>query len=262
MREIQGVLEGVYSNLELRKSVVPLFISNPGMGKTTIVENFFKEKGKKLLPFITSQRNPYEISGLAMPDKDIKRMSFWDFDSLLELEDGDGIFLDEFGNGNPIVANACLTLLESRTMVSGRKLPDIMIVAAANPQGMMPLTPQIKERFIWYNVSFDAPMWVDYMIGKYKITKTIGEKLANLIKNENFSSNNFFTPRSVDKAVNMLINAVATPYKAHVLPILSEPITNTLTEDVDLGGRMLAPNEMITWIELIQLKKKNGTITK
>lgn len=38
-----------------------------------------------------------------------------------------------------------------------------MIVAAANPQGMAPLTPQIKERFLWYNVVFDPTMWKEYM---------------------------------------------------------------------------------------------------
>ncbi len=257
MKQIKEVLEGIYSNLELRKTVVPLFLSNPGMGKTTIIEEFFEEKGKKLLPFITSQRNPFEISGLAMPDKDIKRMSFWDFDSLLELEDGDGIFLDEFGNGNPIVANACLTLLESRTMVSGRKLPNIMIVAAANPQGMMPLTPQIKERFVWYESRFDKDMWIDYMVKKYQITKTIGNKLSNLIKNEKFTGTNFYTPRSVDKAVNMIINSVSTPYYDVVSLILNEYVTNNLDQPIKLTETMeLAPSEKISWLELIRLKNK------
>lgn len=260
MKQIKEILEKIYTNKELRRSIVPLFLSNPGMGKTTIIEEFFKERGKKLLPFITSQRNPFEISGLAMPDKDIKRMSFWDFDSLLELEDGDGIFLDEFGNGNPVVANACLTLLESRTMVSGKKLPNIMIVAAANPQGMMPLTPQIKERFVWYNLKFDKNMWInDYMMPKYNITSNIGNKLAALMMAEDFTGHNFMTPRSMSKAVNMLLNDVPAPeeYQKSILPILSELITNTL-EDITLSnGEILKQGEMIKWIDLIKhLKNK------
>lgn len=260
MKKIKEILEKIYTNKELRQSIVPLFLSDPGMGKTTIIEGFFKEKGKKLLPFITSQRNPFEISGLAMPDKDIKRMSFWDFDSLLELEDGDGIFLDEFGNGNPVVANACLTLLESRTMVSGKKLPNIMIVAASNPQGMMPLTPQIKERFVWFDCKFDKNMWInDYMIPQFNITSNIGDKLAALIKTEDFTGRNFMTPRSISKAVNMLINDVPVPdeYLKNILPILSELIKNTL-EDITLGnGESLKQGEMIKWIDLIKhLKSK------
>jgi hypothetical protein len=264
-KDIKKILSGIYDNIELRQTIVPLFLSNPGLGKTILIEEFFKERNKKLLPFITSQRNPFEISGLAMPDKDVKRMSFWDFDSLLELEDGDGIFLDEFGNGNPIVANACLTLLESRTMVSGKKLPKIMIVAAANPQGMMPLTPQIKERFVWYDVKYDKRMWVEYMTNKYSITENIGNKLSGLITGETFTSNNFFTPRSIDKAVNMIIHEVDTPYNKELLPVLSEMITNKFDKDIVLpNGKKVISNEMISWLDLIKLKinYKNEIITE
>lgn len=261
MREVKEILEKVYSNGDLRKSVVPLFIGNPGLGKTVMIDAFAREKGVALVELITSQMSPFEISGIAMPDKDSKKMTYFNFDKLENLKDGDILFFDELLNGNPIVLNACLTILEQRRFISGKPLPDIMIVAAANPQGMSPLTPQIKERFIWYDVKFNSDMWIEYMTKKYSITKTIGDKLANLIKNETFTSNNFHTPRSVDKAVNMLINDVHTPYKEAIFPILNEPIVNKLQQEVDLGGKMLAPNEMISWIELIKLKIKNG-ITK
>ena len=159
MKKIYKVLEGVYNNETLRRTIVPLFIGNTGLGKTVMIQQFAKDKGVNIVELITSQRNPFEISGLGMPDKETKRMSFWDFDTLLEMKDGDILFFDEMLNGNPVVLNACLTLLEGRRMISGKKLPDIMIVAAANPQGMMPLTPQIKERFVWYNIEFNSNMW-------------------------------------------------------------------------------------------------------
>ena len=261
MEQIEQVLEGLYSNLELRNTIVPIFMSNPGVGKTTIIENFFKKKNKKLLTFVISQRNPFEISGLAMPDKDIKKMSFWDFDSLLELKDGDGIFLDEFGNGNPIVANACLTFLESRTMISGKKLAKVLIVAAGNPQGMMMLTPQIKERFVWYNVKFDKNMWITYMKEKYQITTEIGNKLVNLINNESFTTENFHTPRSIDKAINMLINNIPTPYKEVISIILNTLVKNPFEEDFELpNGEIVAKDEMISWFKLIKLKNNTYDI--
>jgi MoxR-like ATPase len=262
MKDIKEILEKIYVNHDLRKSIVPLFIGNPGLGKTVMIDAFAKEKGVTLVELITSQMSPFEISGIAMPDKETQKMTYYNFDKLENLKDGDILFFDELLNGNPVVLNACLTILEQRRFISGKPLPNIMIVAAANPQGMSPLTPQIKERFIWYDVKFDKSMWIEYMVGKYQITATIGDKLANLIKNEKFDSRNFFTPRSIDKAVNMLLNDVATPYKSEVLPILKEPITNTLTEEVDLGGKVLAPNEIISWIELIKIKRKNGTINK
>jgi len=185
MKNIKEVLNKVYNNPELRKSIVPLFIGNPGLGKTVMIEQFAKENGANLVELITSQMSPFEISGIAMPDKDTKKMTYYNFDKLEDLKDGDILFFDELLNGNPVVLNACLTILEQRRFISGKPLPNIMIVAAANPQGMVPLTPQIKERFVWYDVKFDKKMWVDYMIESKRITRKIGNKLATVISMRN-----------------------------------------------------------------------------
>lgn len=257
MDKVKDVLEKVYSNDSLRKTIVPLFIGNPGLGKTVIIQEFAKEKKCVLVELITSQMSPFEISGIAMPDKDIKKMVYYNFDKLENLVDGDILFFDELLNGNPIVLNACLTILEQRKFISGRPLPNIMIIAAANPQGMTPLTPQIKERFVWYNVIFQKNMWVKYMMEKYDLTKAICNKMATLISKEEFETNNFFTPRSIDKAVNMLIHNVETPYKGNIEPILMQLIKNPFREEVSLSrGVKLAPGEMIPWLKLIKLKMK------
>ena len=144
MINIKEILEKIYDNDELRKSIVPLFIGDPGLGKTVHIAAFAKERGVNLIELITSQMSPYEISGIAMPDKDSKKMTYFNFDKLENLKDNDILFFDEVLNGNPVVLNACLTILEQRTLISGKPLPNIMIVGAANPQGMVPLTPQIK----------------------------------------------------------------------------------------------------------------------
>lgn len=255
MKKITKVLTKVYDNESLRKTVVPLFIGNPGLGKTVLIEQFAKERDVKLVELITSQMSPFEISGIAMPDKDDKKMKYYNFDKLENLEDGDILFFDELLNGNPVVLNACLTILEQRRFISGKPLPNIMIVAAANPQGMSPLTPQIKERFVWYNVKFDTNLWVDYMVKKYQITRTIGEKMATMIKAEEFLTNNFYTPRSIDKAVNMLINGVPSPYQTKIKPVLDTMIKNPFSEPIHLPNKKkLEPGEMIKWLELIKLK--------
>lgn len=256
MNKVKDVLEKVYSNDSLRKTIVPLFIGNPGLGKTVIIQDFADEKDCVLVELITSQMSPFEISGIAMPDKDIKKMVYYNFDKLENLKDGDILFFDELLNGNPVVLNACLTILEQRKFISGRPLPNIMIIAAANPQGMTPLTPQIKERFVWYNVIFQKDMWAKYMMEKYSLTKSICNKMATLIKEEEFETNNFFTPRSLDKAVNMLINDVETPYSGTIEPILMQYIKNPFKEEVNLlNGDKLAPGEMISWLKLIKIKK-------
>jgi hypothetical protein len=263
MKTIENTLEKVYNTPSLRKSIVPLFIGNPGLGKTVLIQKFADDNGVKLVELITSQMSPFEISGIAMPDKDTKKMSYYNFDKLENLKDGDILFFDELLNGNPVVLNACLTILEQRRFISGRPLPDIMIVAAANPQGMAPLTPQIKERFVWYNVKFEKSLWKEYMQKKYSLTYRAVGTLSTMIKNEEFVSNNFNTPRSIDKAVNMLIHDVPTPYSDTVLPVLSEMVQNPFDEKVILPNKKeLAPDEMISWLELIKLKFTHEITTK
>jgi hypothetical protein len=257
MKVIKEILAKTYDNDSLRRSIVPLFIGNPGLGKTVLIQEFAKERGVNLVELITSQMSPFEISGIAMPDKDTKKMTYYNFDKLEDLKDGDILFFDELLNGNPVVLNACLTILEQRRFISGKNLPNIMICAAANPQGMSPLTPQIKERFIWYPTKYNSSMWISYMTEKYSITKSIGKKLSSLIVNEEFNGNNFNTPRSIDKALSMLIHEVPTPYETIVLPLVSEHIENPFEEPVELSKEKdLVPGEMIKWIDLIKLKFK------
>jgi len=184
-------------------------------------------------------------------------MTYFNFDKLENLKDGDILFFDELLNGNPIVLNACLTILEQRRYISGKNLPNIMIVASANPQGMSPITPQIKERFVWYDVKFNEELWSDYMYNKYYISKTMAKRLSELIRKEKFVSNNFFSPRSVDKAVNMILHDVETPYTDTILPILSETVHNPFKEKVILSdNRELLPNEVMTWLDLVRIKLK------
>ena len=66
MKVITDVLTGIYNTPELRKSIVPLFLGNPGISKSAVIREFAKSVGANLVPFITSQRNPFEISGLAI----------------------------------------------------------------------------------------------------------------------------------------------------------------------------------------------------
>lgn len=260
MKHIKEILEKTYNNLELRKSIVPLFIGNPGLGKTAIIEQFAKEKGVELVEMITSQMSPFEVSGICIPDKDTKQMMYYNLDRLEKLKDGDILFFDELLNGNPVVLNACLTILEQRRFISGKPLPDLLIVAAANPQGMSPLTPQIKRRFVWYDVKFDAKMWKTYMYNKYRMPEEISNKLCNLITVEDFTGNNFDTPADLDKATAMIIKDVHTPYVNKIKPILDTLIENKLGR-IDLGnGVILEPNQMISWLKLKQMS--NGIINE
>lgn len=49
-------------------------------------------------------------------------------------------------------------------MMSGRKLPDVLIVAAANPLASPQQLPlEVRQRFMFVEVEFDEYSWCDYM---------------------------------------------------------------------------------------------------
>ena len=265
MHIITEVLEKIYENSKLRNTIIPLFISPPGLGKTSLIKKFAESKKAKLITFITSTRNPMEISGIAMPDQTLKKMSYWDFDVLAEAKDGDILFFDELFNGaSTAVLNACLTLFEERTMISGKKLANVMIVAASNPKGMTPLTDQIKERFVWYDLNFKTHFkesWIKEVLFKdYFVTKEIANNLVSLVEAETFKDRNFYTPRSIEKALNMIIYECPTPYETVLMPILSKSVTNTGGTINLTDNKKWLPNEQLKWIDAIREMIKINTI--
>lgn len=258
MKIIREVLEGLHANPNIRKKCVPLFIGNPGIGKTKVVQAFAEEKNLKLVEIIGSTKMPNEISGIALPNRNTKLMEYFDFDQLLDLKDGDIIFFDELLNSNPMVLNAMLTILENRTMISGKKLPNVIFIAAANRQGATLTTPQIKERFIYYDISFNKSMWANYMYEKYQIIDPILDELIELIKGEKFlnGNDNYLTPRSIDKAITMMIAEIPTPYSAKLRHILSKLIENTTDQDIKINDYIWRKNEKLEWLKLKQLEFK------
>jgi hypothetical protein len=232
-------------------------MSSPGMAKTYIITEFMKEKGRYKPPFVLSQRMPFEVSGMGIPNHNIGKMQYYDFDFLLELKDGDILFIDETFNANPLTLSAFLTFLESRIMISGKKLPDIMIVAAANPQGMPVLTPQIRRRFLQYDIIFDAQSWKDYLFNKYYIPGNVASILCSLVNNQDtsFPGYNYNTPADLDKAIYMVAKNVPTPYDNVVKPILDTLISNPLEGEIILpDGTKIEENEQFACLKLIKLK--------
>ena len=251
MTTIRKIITSIYEDEELRETCIPLFLSPPGIGKTKIIRRFAEEKGVKLLPFIASQRMPHELSGTAMPDHSVKRMTYFNYDMFLDLKDGDVRFFDEILNANSTILNACLTILENRELISGKKLPKVMIVAAANPHGSAVLTPQIKERFIWYDMPFDSEGWKEEL-AKYQITNDIFRQLEQLVYEEQFgpAKYNYNSARSLEKALKMMLKGAYTPYETKLAPILNTLIENTTGKDIDINGYTYRAGEQLPWLKL------------
>lgn len=186
-------------------------------------------------------------------------MVYYNFNKLANLKPGDILFFDELPNANPAVLNALLTLIESRVMISGDELPDVMIIAAGNWQGMTPMTPQIKERFVWYDIKFHKGMWKEYMNKLYQMPEEVVSKLCDLIKDESnnkkFSGFNFNTPRSLDKAVEMIIFGVPTPYEKEIKHILDTLINNPLKQDIYKNDELIwGAKEKMSWLRAKQMQ--------
>lgn len=189
-----------------RDEIALALMSDPGLSKTSQCKQWCEEHGRQYFEFITSQRMPSEISGMAMPDADTKRMKIYDFDYLLDMKDGDVLAFDEFTNGNIMTLNACLTLIQERNMMSGRKLPSILIVAMGNPQGKCDMLPQTKQRFLWLNVKFDEETWCDWIKKELNVVPT--KKLIDIIKSTyksgfGVSEYNYMTARTITNLLKL-----------------------------------------------------------
>jgi hypothetical protein len=254
-KQMLDVLNKTYDNPILRNTTVPLFMSNPGIGKSSIARQFAKAKGVKMTKITLSQRMPNEVVGMVVPDEKTNRLKVYDSHELSLLKDGDILFLDEVFNGTlKQTLDAALNLLEDRTLPSGTRLADIMIIAASNPQGLINLTPQIKERFIKYELKFDVEEYQVLLMGKYGMPKKISKNLCTLIQKEKFESAwDYVTPRSIEKAINQIGCELENPYSDILLPYLSENIESPM----DVAAINVKKGEQVSYLELLKLIVKN-----
>lgn len=195
---------------KVRDHVALGLMSDPGLSKTAQVKQWAEENERAYCELVISQRMPSEISGMPMPIPDKQRMEVFDFETLLKLKDGDVLAFDEFTNGNIQTLNACLTLIQERTMLSGKKLPSLLIVAMGNPQGKCELLPQTKQRFWWVNIYFDGSTWRKYMKDTWGIFVT--PELIEIIGRQyqiGFSKvhdYNYDTPRTIENLIRIALN--------------------------------------------------------
>ena len=159
--DISGLMEAVDKR---RGDIVPCLLGAPGIGKTEGIEEFARTHGRDVVHIIASQILPTEVSGMTMPNQETHSMDVFDHSRLSHMRDGDILFLDELLKGQQQVLSACLTLVQERRLMSGTHLPDVIIVAAANPLASAKMLPEeIRQRFLFVDVAFDEESWKEYM---------------------------------------------------------------------------------------------------
>ena len=191
--DIMGLLESMYP---VRDEVIPCFIGEPGIGKTQRVHEFAKKHGVKVVTFILSHTLPSEVSGIRMPDLEHDELRVLDDAKMASLEDGDILFFDEILEAPQQLWSAVLTLLQDRVLASGKKLPNVMIIAASNKSATpKQIPPSTRDRFVWIDLKFDYEAWREWFEDRFGVMPPDNLR-AELFKENGY---NILTPRKFTK---------------------------------------------------------------
>lgn len=218
---------------DVKDCFVPCLIGPVGIGKTAAVNLHAEHVGAKVVTIIASQILPSEVSGITMPDSDTKSMEIYDHYRLSSLQDGDILFFDELLEADTSVLSACLTLIESRQMMSGKKLPDIQIIAACNPtcEPCM-IKESIRQRFMWVECGIDVDGMFAYIKEQTGMTFNSRERI-DLVRflSKSEADWNFLTPRSLTKLCYLMATAKHDYEAESIKKLIIEMYNN-----VELGG--------------------------
>lgn len=196
-----------------KKYIVPCLAGPVGIGKTAAVyQHAANVNAGKVVMIIASQILPNEVSGITMPVHESKAMEIYDHYRLSSLKDGDILFFDELLEADQLVLSACLTLIESRQLMSGRQLPDIQVIAATNttikPQM---LKENIRQRFVWQEFKIDRYGCREYIKEAYGFD--VGNDVAQLVVGTG-NEYNILTQRSLTKMCEWMTESKGDKYKA------------------------------------------------
>lgn len=208
MSTFQDMVTFIKSAAPARRHIVVCMYGATGIGKSAACKQAAAELADeglgtgRVVTIIASQILPNEVSGITMPVVESKAMEIFDHYRLSSLKDGDILFFDELLEADQLVLSACLTLIESREMMSGRKLPDVQIVAATNAT-VKPsmLKENIRQRFVWREFGIDYQGTHDYILDKTGMD--LSDFVLNKIKPTG-DEYNILTPRSLTKMCEWL----------------------------------------------------------
>lgn len=191
-----------------RKQIIPCLLGEPGIGKTQCVYQLGEELGVKVHMMNMNGKTPNEVVGMAMPNNETGTMEMFDYGILCEARDGEIVIIDEMLTSAPSCLNAILTLAESRILPSGKKIADVMIVAAANPLPSPDrVSLAVRDRFQFIEVRFSKNSWREYIRREYGIIPS--NNLIHRIQVQG-KEYNVPTPRTITKYIWWLSKVCTT----------------------------------------------------
>lgn len=255
LKEAEQYLESIYNTS--RDTIIPYLRGPAGIGKTTIVHNLADKHDVNIVELICSQITYTELSGMPMPNNEDRSMDIYDNKKLRELKDGDILFLDEFDKADSTVKSAVLKLLQERQLMSGRSLPNIMIVAAGNPTELIQTVDEcVRDRFFYLDIKFDSKKWLMYIENKYQIRLNTDFIACLDIKTDDDSSDtwNEITPRTAEKLIKYYLDNKNETAESFITTITAGRVFVNYVKE--------ALTSMDTSNEIISLLKANKDIDK
>jgi len=154
----------------INKSIVPMLLGGPGIGKSDLISQISKDKNCWLDDVRLAQYEPTDVRGIPYANHSTKRME-WYPPSSLPTSDENGkctngpgiIFFDEIDKATVAVKNAALQIVLNR-MVGSYKLPsDVAIICAGNREEdncfSTPLGAALSNRMIHVEIEEDFDVW-------------------------------------------------------------------------------------------------------
>ena len=219
-----------------RKEIVLCLLGKPGIGKTEAVERFARDHNRNVVHIITSQILPSEVSGMTMPNQETRSMDVFDHYRLSHMKDGDILFFDELLKGQQQVLNACLTLIQERRLMSGTELPDVLIIAAANPLASPTQLPlEIRQRFMFVEVNWDHSEWIEYMMDlgfeNERVLSKLGDKIYTGL--DSVKTWNTLTPRTATKLCMWMRESRSLQVELYIRNVFGADVASLIIDIVE-----------------------------
>ena len=152
--------------IAVQTGVPTLLIGDPGVGKTSFVNQLGMALNKKVVTVIASIREPSDFAGLPVVRESgvVFEPPAW----ARELGDNGILFLDELTTASPSVQKALLRVVLERVVGDLTLSPNVWIIAAANPPssaaGGWDLAAPLANRFCHLKWTVDPSEWCNGIV--------------------------------------------------------------------------------------------------